>query len=75
MKFQFQDNDYYIVPNILKEKILQAQEKEPNLYQIHFDTKESFFEKYLFKIKEEAILFLLEENETMDTIAAILSSC
>ncbi len=72
MNIDFKDNNYYIVPNSIKEQLLRELEKKNEIYQIHFDTLEGVKEKYFFKVKEEALLYLLEE-EPLDVARNILS--
>ena len=69
---KFSDNLYYIVPNKLKESILEKISLIDNIYDIHFDTLDEFMEKYICKIKKEAIVYLLELGDSLDIINSYL---
>lgn len=73
MKEYMADNVYLIVPQSLKEKILLELSSYDTIYNILFDDLNSFKEKYLFKIKKEAKLYLLEKyQDSLDVIDEIL---
>ena len=72
MTMKFSDNLYYIVPNKLKESILEKISLIDNIYDIHFDTLDEFMEKYICKIKKEAIVYLLELGDSLDIINSYL---
>ena len=69
---KFSDNLYYIVPNKLKESILEKLSLMDKIYDIHFDTLEEFQEKYICKIKKDALLYLLELGDSLDIINSYL---
>lgn len=69
---KFSDNLYYIVSNKLKESILEKISLIDNIYDIHFDTLDEFMEKYICKIKKEAIVYLLELGDSLDIINSYL---
>ena len=69
---KFSDNLYYIVPNKLKESILEKLSLMDKIYDIHFDTLEEFQEKYICKIKKEALVYLLELGDSLDVINSYL---
>ena len=69
---KFRDNLYYIVPNKLKESILEKISLMDNIYDIHFDTLDEFMEKYICKIKKEAVVYLLELGDSLDIINSYL---
>ena len=73
MKEYLADNIYFIIPQKLKEKILLELSSYDTIYNILFDDLNSFKEKYLFKIKKEAKLYLLEKyQDSLDVIDEIL---
>ena len=75
MQIKLIDNSIYIVPNTLKVKILKWLALNKRLYNITFMTKEEFNKHYFYKIKEEAVLYLLmNTEENLETIRTILSN-
>ena len=70
---QLHDNSIYIVPNPLKMRLLEYLMTKNEVLNITFYTLEEFLKYYLYKIKDEAVLYLLENtNENYETIKTIL---
>lgn len=71
---KFEDQMYIICPPTIKKKLLLELSKEKNLFQITFATLEDVKKHYFFKIKNEAICYLLEQNgENLNNIKTKLS--
>ena len=50
-----------ICPNDTKVNILKDLEKEKSLHHYHFMSKESYFEKYFFSYKVDALYYLMKK--------------
>ena len=73
MKGLSKEESYYIItPSKRKMKILEELEQEDEFYSVTFDSLESLKEKYFFHIKDEAILSLLEQGESLEVAKEIL---
>lgn len=73
--FDIIDNSIYIVPNALKLKILEEEEKTNGIYNITFYTLEEVEKHYFFEIKDETLLYLLEKtNENIDILRLMLNN-
>ena len=72
---QLHDNSIYIVPNQLKMRLLEYLMTKNEVLNITFYTLENFLDHYLYKIKDEAVLYLLENtNKNYETIKTVLSN-
>lgn len=73
-RFSTEESYYIITPMARRMRILEELAKEKELYAITFDTLESVKEKYFFRVKKEALLYLLEQGETLDVAKEMIRS-